>query len=155
MFQVPEPSAICKDSIMGVSLRAFIVDEDDTVHKISYVMYKRLVGQDPHECLKQYAGQRVRYALIAVQVKNRRPVNILHTEEGFFTFDLKGRLDLSSRKEEIKLIFDSLTPHTWNKSPKRVVDARHHFAKKKFEGKYTWKPTPQIAETIIRMIFGK
>ncbi len=88
-------------------------------------------------------------------MKDRKPVDILHTEEGFFTFDLNGRLDLSSRKEEIELVFDSLTPHTLNTSSNRVVDARHHFAKKKDEGKYTWKPSPQIAETIIGMIFGK
>ena len=140
---------------MGVSLRPFIIDDDDTVHKISYTLYKRLVGQDPGEQLKRYAGRRIRYALIAVKMKDRKPIDILHTEEGFFTFDSDGRLDLSSRKEEIKLVFDSLTPHTSNKSSNRVVDARHHFAKKKYEGKYTWKPTPQIAETIIRMIFGK
>ena len=140
---------------MGVSLRPFIIDDDDTVHKISYAMYKRLVGQDPGEQLNRYAGQRIRYALIAVKMKDRKSVDILHTEEGFFTFDSDGRLDMSSRKEEIKLVFDSLTPHTSNKTSSRVVDARHHFAKKKYEGKYTWKPTPQIAETIIGMIFGR
>ena len=140
---------------MGVSLRPFIIDDDDTVHKISYVAYKRLMAQDPEYQLKHYAGQRVRYALIAVKVKDRKPVDILHTEEGFFVFDSDGILDLSSRKEEIKLVFDSLAPRTSNKPSSRVVDARHHFAKKKYEGKYTWKPTPQIAETIIGMIFGK
>ncbi len=139
---------------MGVSLKAFIIDDDDTVHRITYAMYKRLVAQAREARLKQYANRRVRYALIAVKMKDRKSVDILHTEEGFFTFDSDGRLDLSSRKEEIKLVFDSLTPHTSNKTSSRVVDARHHFAKKKYEGKFTWKPTPQIAETIIRMIFG-
>jgi hypothetical protein len=140
---------------MGISLRLFIIDDDDTVHKISYVAYKRLMAQDPEYTLKRYAGQRVRYALIAVEMKDRKPVDILHTEEGFFVFDSNGILDLSSRKEEIKLVFDSLAPQTSDKSSSQVVDARHHFAKKKYEGKYTWKPTPQIAETIIGMIFGK
>ena len=140
---------------MGVSLRPFIIDEDDTVYKISYAAYKRLMAQDPGYQVNRYAGQRVRYALIAVEMKDRKPADILHTEEGFFVFDSDGRLDLSSRKEEIKLVFESLTPHTSNKATSRVVDARHHFAKKKYEGKYTWKPTPKIAETIIGMIFGK
>ncbi len=45
---------------MGVSLRPFIIDDDDTVHKISYAAYKRLMAQDPHELLKHYAGKRVR-----------------------------------------------------------------------------------------------
>jgi hypothetical protein len=29
----------------------------------------------------------VRYALIAVKMKDRKPEDILHTEEGFFKFD--------------------------------------------------------------------
>ena len=140
---------------MGVSLRSFIIDDDETVHKISYAMYKRLVGQDPGEQLKRYSGQRVRYALIAVEMRDRKPVDILHTEEGFFTFDSDGRLDLSSRREEIKLVFDSLAPNTLNKSSSRIVDASHHFAKKKYEERFTWKPTPKIAKAIIGIIFGK
>mgnify|MGYP001814254690 FL=1 len=140
---------------MGVSLRPFIIDDDDTVHKISYAAYKRLMAQDHSERLKRYAGQRVRYALIAVDVKDRKPIDILHTEEGFFVFDPDGRLDLSSRREEIKLVFDSLAPNTLNKSSSRIVDASHHFAKKKYEDKYTWKPTPKIARAIIGIIFGK
>lgn len=140
---------------MGVSLRTFIVDDDDTVHKISYAAHKRLMAQDPHERLKRYAGKRVRYVLIAVEMKDRKPVDILHTEEGFFTFDQDGRFDLSSRREEIKLVFDSLAPNTLNKSSSRIVAASHHFAKKKYKDKSTWNPTPKIARAIIGMIFRK
>jgi hypothetical protein len=38
---------------------------------------------------------------------------------------------------------------------KKVVDARHHFARRKYNRRFTWKPNPQIAETIVGMIFGK
>ena len=129
---------------MSVSLKAFIIDDDDTVHRITYAMYKHLVAQEPEACLCQYADCRVRYALIAVDMKDRKPKDILHTEEGFFTFDSSGRLDLSSKKEEIKLVFDNLKPHENNKFPKQIVDAKHLFAKKKYEDKFTWKHTPQI-----------
>ena len=65
---------------MGVSLKAFIIDDDDTVHRITYAMYKRLVAQEPEARLCQYADRRVRYALIAVEMKDRKPKDILHTE---------------------------------------------------------------------------
>ena len=42
--------------------------------------------------------------------------------------------------------------NVWSKENQ---DLRYQLVKKKFEGKYTWKPTPQIAETIVGMIFGK
>ena len=66
---------------MGISIRVFIIEEDDTVHKLSHAAFERLIRQDPKECLPQYAGQKVRYALIAVEMKNRKPVDILHTDE--------------------------------------------------------------------------
>jgi len=61
---------------MGVSARIFIIEEDDSVHKLSHAAFERLIRQDPKECLSKYTGQKVRYALIAVQMKNRKPVDI-------------------------------------------------------------------------------
>ena len=78
-----------------------------------------------------------------------------HTEESFFNFDSNGRLDFSDRNEMIELVFDSLPPIGEEQLKEKIVDARHHFAKKKYKRKFTWKPTPQIAETIVEMIFGK
>ena len=140
---------------MGISARVFIIDKDDTVHKLSHAAFERLIRQDPNECLPQYAGQKVRYALIAVEMKNRKPVDILHTEESFFNFDSNGRLDFSDRDEIIEMVYDSLPPIGKKEPKEKVVDARHHFARRKYKRKFTWKPTPQIAETIVGMIFGK
>jgi len=140
---------------MGISVRIFIVEENDTVHKLSHAAFERLIRQDPKECLPEYAGKKVRYALIAVQMKNRKPVDILHTEESFFNFDSNGRLDFSDRNEMIELVYDSLPRIGKNRHNEKIVDAKHHFAKKKYKRKFTWKPTPQIAETIVGMIFGK
>ena len=140
---------------MGISARVFIINEDDTVHKLSHAAFERLIRQDPNESLPQYAGQKVRYALIAVEMKNRKPVDILHTEESFFNFDLNGRLDFSDRDEIIEIVYDSLPPIGKKEPKEKVVDARHHFARRKYKRRFTWKPTPQIAETIVAMIFGK
>ncbi len=140
---------------MGISVRVFIIEEDDTVHKLSHAAFERLIRQDPKECLPKYSGQKVRYALIAVEMKNRKPVDILHTEESFFNFDSNGRLDFSDRDEIIEMVYDSLPPIGKKQPKEKVVDARHHFARKKYKRRFTWKPTPQIAETIVGMIFGK
>jgi hypothetical protein len=140
---------------MGISARIFIIEEDDTVHKLSHAAFERLIRQDPEECLPQYAGQKVRYALIAVEMKNRMPVDILHTEESFFNFDSNGRLDFSDRDEIIEMVYDSLPPIGKKQSKDEIVDARHHFARKKYKRRFTWKPTQQIVETIVGMIFGR
>ena len=140
---------------MGISARIFIIEEDDSVHKLSHAAFERLIRPDPKERLTKYAGQKVRYALIAVQMKNRKPIDILHTEESFFNFDSNGRLDFSDRNEMIELVYDSLPPFENNRQNDKIVNAKHHFAKKKYKRKFTWKPTQQIVETIVGMIFGK
>jgi hypothetical protein len=71
----------CEGKLMGVGVRVFIIEENDPVHKISYAAFERLVRQDPNERLRKYAGQKVRYTLIAVQIENRKPIDILHTSE--------------------------------------------------------------------------
>ena len=38
---------------------------------------------------------------------------------------------------------------------KRVIDARHKFARKRYFDKHRWKPTDQIVTAIAEAIFGK
>jgi hypothetical protein len=61
-FKINILDAGCEGKLMGVSVRVFIIEENDTVHKITYAMYKRIVAQEPDARLKQYAGRRVRYS---------------------------------------------------------------------------------------------
>ena len=41
----------------------------------------------------EYAGKRVRHALVVVDLVNRRPVEIVHAEFAWVAFDSEGRLD--------------------------------------------------------------
>ena len=43
--------------------------------------------RDPNERLFKYASKRVRYALIVVDLFNRRPIEIVKDEFGFLFFD--------------------------------------------------------------------
>lgn len=70
-------------------MRIFIIEEDDSVHKLSHAAFELLIRQDPKECM-QIRWSKGRYAPIAVQMKNTKPVDILHTEESFFNFESNG-----------------------------------------------------------------
>lgn len=48
---------------MGLGIRIFMVDEDDSLHRLALARYERLLRDDPDESIKEYAGMRVRYAL--------------------------------------------------------------------------------------------
>jgi hypothetical protein len=76
---------------MGISLRIFIVDDDDTLKRLPLARYDRLLERNSKECMSQYAGKRVRYALVVVNLWNREPVEILRFEYSFLHFHAGGK----------------------------------------------------------------
>ena len=71
---------------MGLSIRIFVVEDDDTINRLPLARYERLLKRDSDERLLEYAGKRVRYALIVVDLFNRRPIEIVNDEFGFLFF---------------------------------------------------------------------
>ena len=140
---------------MGLSIRIFIVEDDDTIKRLPLVRYERLLNRDPDERLSRYASKRVRYALIVVDLFNRRPIDIVKDEFGFLFFDDEGRLKVSEHGKEESLAFDMLAPLFPDQTNNRVIDAQHKFSKKRYFNKYSWSPTDEIRAAIAEAIFGK
>ena len=140
---------------MGLSIRVFIVEDDDTIKRLPLARYERLLRRDPNERLLEYAGKRVRYALIVVDLVNRRPIEIVKDEFGFLSFGDEGRLKVSELEKEESLALDMLAPLFSDQTDSRVIDARHKFAKKRYFNKFSWSPTDEIIAAIAEAIFGK
>ena len=70
---------------MGLGTSIFIVKQDDSLQRLSLKRYNRLIKGHPDEGLMQFAGKRVHYALIVLEMINRKPVEILMTEHSFLT----------------------------------------------------------------------
>ena len=51
---------------MGLSIRVFIAEDDDTIKRLPLACYERLHKQDSDERLPKYAGKRVRYFNVPV-----------------------------------------------------------------------------------------
>jgi transposase len=140
---------------MGLSIRIFIVEEDNTIKRLPLARYERLLNRDPDERLSRYAGQRVRYALIVVNLVNRKPIEVVKDEYAYLNFDEKGRIIEPELKNEEISAFDMLDFSFLEQQDKRVIDARHKFAKKRYFDKYRWEPTDEIVAAIAEAIFGK
>ena len=140
---------------MGLSIRIFIVEDDDTIKRLPLALYERLRKRDPNKRLLEYAGKRVRYALIVVDLFNRRPIEIVKDEFGFLFFDDEGRLKVSELEKEESLAFDMLAHLSPDQTNGRVIDAQHKFARKRYFDKYRWEPTDEIIAAIGEAIFGK
>ncbi len=140
---------------MGLSIRVFIVEDDDKIKRLPLTRYERLLKHDPDERLLEYTGKRVRYALIVVDLVNRRPIEILRDEFGFLDFDEDGRFKESQHEKEESSAFDMLDFFSLEQQDKQVIDARHKFARKRYFDKNRWKPTDEIIIAIAEAIFGK
>ena len=115
---------------MGTGVRIFLVNDDGSVRRFPVARFERLFQHHPEENLPQYAGKRVRYSLVAVDLVNRKPAEIISIQYPILTFDSKGRIDA------------------------KVVDVEHRFLQKRYENRYLWRPTPEIEEAIVKAIFG-
>ena len=140
---------------MGISLRIFLVDDDDSIKRLPLTRYERLLQCDPEEGFPEYAGKRVRYALVVVDLVNRIPVEILRIQYSLLSFDSEGRIDPIEREKEAKLAFELLPPMPIERDPSQLIDAQHCFAKKRYDNEYRWTPSPEIEKAIMDAIFGK
>jgi hypothetical protein len=68
---------------MGLGTRISIVKEDDSLQHLSQKRYNRLIKGHPDEGLVKYAGKRIHYVLIVLEMINRKPIEIIMTEYSF------------------------------------------------------------------------
>ena len=133
---------------MGTSLRIFLVNDDGSLKRFPLARFERLFQGHPEERLLQYAGKRVRYALVIADLVNRKPVEILDIQYSILTFDSEGKIDAAELEKEIRLGMDMVPFGTTAPTSRKVVDAEHHFLKKRYENRYLWRPTPEIEEAV-------
>ncbi len=140
---------------MGVGLRIFLINDDDSLQRLAVARYDRLLRRNPEERLPQYADKRVRYALVAYEVENRKPVEILKIEYNYLSLDSEGRIDAVEEEKTRRMAVDLFPPVLPEEQPRQVIDAKHLFAKKRYDAKYRWTPSPELETAIVRAIFGK
>ena len=139
---------------MGLGTRIFIVNDDDTLKRMPMKRYQRLFKRHPEERFLEYAGNRIRYVLVVLELKNRKPVEILRIQYAYLAFDQKGRLREDERERAARLSMEMIKPSLPEEESNQVIDARYKFAKKRFDREFRWKPSPEIETTIFKAIFG-
>ena len=139
---------------MGISLRIFLVNDDDSIQCFPLARFERLIQRDPKERLPQYAGKRVRYVEVALELEQRKPIGILRILYLIMSFDSEGRVDAAEQEKEQRLGIDMIPPMLPDRDSSQVVEALHRFAKKRFDNEYRWKSTQEIELAIMEDIFG-
>lgn len=140
---------------MGLSLRIFLVNDDDSPQRLPLAKYQRMFRRESKECLPNYANKRVRYVMVVLDYLDRKPVEILRIDYAFLKFDAKGRIDQSEKKKEARLAIESFSPIGEKQESEQLIDARHLFARKRYNDRYKWKPSSELEAKIIDAVFGE
>ena len=106
--------------------------------------YERLLHRDPKERLPQYAGKRLRYVEVAVQCLQRKPVEIIRILYPILAFDSEGRIDADEQEKQRRLGIEMIPPILPDHPSKQIVDGKHRFAKKSYDDRFRWTPTPEM-----------
>lgn len=139
---------------MGFGFRVFIFDNNN-IKQISLAKYNRLIHGYKNESIPEYAGKRIRTAVVIVETENRKPMNILNIDCEYVNVDKDGKFDQSEREEKMIDAMRMMDIPTDNDSPKNVIDSSSHFAQKRFRNKYLWTPTDHEIQMIKERIFKK
>ena len=143
---------------MGIGFRVFLIDDNDSLHRLPMARYERLLDGVPGERLPQFVGKRrVRCAMVYLEVEGRKPQSIIRIDYQIIPLDEQGRIDRSEQEKEMRLAFEFTSPLSSifrEERPGKIFDARNQFAKKRYEQEFKWSPSPEIQEAIMTAIFG-
>jgi hypothetical protein len=116
--------------------------------------YERVLGRNSKERLAQYAGKRVRYIHLVVDLLNRKPVEILRVQYSHLSFDSEGLIDPAKLRKEVMLSIDILPPEPIIRYPWEAVEPKRSLPRNRHDDKSGWTPTPEMEAAILGAIFG-
>jgi hypothetical protein len=93
--------------------------------------------------------------LIVVDLINRKPIEVVRDEYAYLEFGEEGRFKEPEHEKRESSALDMLDFFSIEQRDRRVIDARHKFARKRYFDKNRWKPTDEIVAAIAEAIFGK
>jgi hypothetical protein len=82
------------------------------------------------------------------------PLEILQIHYAILHFDAEGRIDADELEREWLLAVDILPPVIPKNFPRQVIDARHHFAQKRYQNRYRWMPCAALEAAILEAVLG-
>ena len=141
---------------MVTGVRVFFISTDNSVRKVPLTKFERLSDNRSDECFEEYAGERVRCAMVFVRLENRKPAEIIHVDYFIVPFNADGRVDLKERERGRSLVMQSmdLFPPSANPGDRnKVIDAMPRIFKKKYDEEFKWEPTDVELAMIVKKVF--
>ena len=143
---------------MGIGLRIFYIKDDESIERIPWSQYEKMIYKKPGGNYPEFAGKKIKFAQIGVVFENRKPISVCYDNYYVLTFDSHGWLDEDVQQKERLLVMEITSQHIphphFGKQETNVIDAKNRFAKIRHEHFYKWKPSEKIVGEIGAIIFG-
>jgi hypothetical protein len=139
---------------VGIGSRLLLIDDDDSLQRLSVEKLSQLIRFDKGVALSRYAGRRIRCAMAVLEVEGRQVQTIRHIDYFILPFDDKGRVDKKEWTRGVRLALEMLPSGLEGRHPKQVIDARDRFMKKRYDHEFKWKPGRKLEEKIVAAILG-
>ena len=138
---------------MGFGFRVFIIDEEDQLKRIPTTRFDRIRDRDPKESLSEYKNSRIRYAEVILELENRKPISIARIVHGYLQFDSEGKVDKEYLNTEGQVAISMMPSIPLPGEPENVINASDRFAQKRFKDEFTWTPSFELEQEIIKKSF--
>ena len=134
----------------SISVRYFLVTGEDEIIRLSCARFDRLDSNPPKDNIKEFAGQRVRWAEIVVELENRKPSKVLHVTYGYLHFKNDGYLDVDRFTNDAAIVINAAFPDFLVvDEPDNVINAQREFLKKRRDHQVCWKPNTTLERKIM------
>ncbi|HRE72820.1 MAG TPA: hypothetical protein PLC14_20230 [Accumulibacter sp.] len=128
---------------MSIGVRVMFLDGDRII-RVSQRRFDRVLN----EAMPEYAGQRVRCAMVYVQLADRKPVEVVRIDYRLLPLDPDGRLDADLQSRKMMLAGEMFGRGIAGTS-ERVVDFGPYLAEKQYRAEYKWKPTENEERALV------
>jgi hypothetical protein len=91
--------------------------------------------------------------MVFLEVVGRQVQAIRNIDYFLLPFDAKGQINKKEWEKALRLGMELLPSILNEEHPKKIINAQHRFAKRRYEHEFRWKPSRKVEETIVAAIF--
>jgi len=137
-------------STVGFGVRVYGFDPAGHVRRITVSTFEQLFDGGKDKPIPEYAGQRIKIAMLFLRTQNRKPISIRRIEYSIVFFDSKGCIDQGQVREEMHL--GASSSEWFGAEPQDVLtQLKPSLARLKYRDKFSWIPTKAEKQLIERL----
>ena len=139
---------------MGTGCRILLFDDNESLQQLSMARLDRLLRFERGESLPHFGGKRVRCARVFLETAGRQVLAITHIDYFLLSFDDNGRINKKEWEKGVRLGMELLPSILDGEYPKQVINAKHRFARRRYEHEFKWKPSRKVEQAIVAAILS-